>query len=275
MPPAGNLRDLAPDGDRLWAVTGGGSGGRLWRSDDGAAWEAIQDFDETPIAIAAYQGSVFVGTFAAGGGGLYGPSAASDMRNAVAARPFGALTGQPVPAAFWRRANAAMDAYIKQRSDAEAGLEAVSDALRDLTAFDDPNIGPRLSSRLAALDLSGPVRFFSWNRTRRAHRLAWYLLGAIAVNGHGRVPSHLLALPLSTGKNDRKKNLDTPIAAIAAAGWLGVADQPTLAALFERLRTAKTTPWLRSDLVSALTALTGLDFGHDIERWQRWWTEHQ
>ncbi len=273
MPGSGRLRDLAADRDTLWAVVSDGSSGRLWRTTDGVAWEDVRHFDETPIAVTAFADNVFVGTFSPGGGSLWGPSHPVDMQEATSRKPFGKRALQHVPRRLWAKLDDVISAYIEQRVGGHAGIEAVSDALRQLTTFEDPAIGPRLSERLATLDVDDRLRFFSRERTKRAHRLAWYLLGAIAVNGYGRIPPTLLDLPLSTRRNDCKKNIDAPIAALAAVGWIKQDDWETINVLMNRLRGAIDKPWMISDIIAALHALTGQEFGHDIERWQSWWKQ--
>jgi len=274
MPGAGRLRDLAADGDTLWAVVSEGSSGSLWRTLDGVIWEDVQHFDEVPIAITAVAGRVFVGTFSPGGGSLWGPSRPVDMQQFASRKPFGERALQHVPRQLWAKLDDVISAYIEQRVGGHAGIEAVSDSLRQLTTFEDPSIGPRLSEYLAALDVDDRLRFFSKERTKRGHRLAWYLLGAIAVNGHGSIPPTLLHVPLSTYPNDRKKNIDVPIAAIAAVGWIEQDDWETIDVLMDRLRGAIGKPWLISDVIAALHALTGQEFGHDVERWLSWWKQH-
>jgi hypothetical protein len=269
MPASGRVRDLAADGRTLWAVVSDASRGSLWRTADGVVWEEIQRFDEPPIAVTAAAGNVFVGTYVLGGGSLWG-SRTADMRKTAPAKPFGPPTIRRVPPASWTKLDATMAAYVEQQVGAHAGIEAVSDALRQLTTFEDPDIGRRLSERLAALDIKDRLGFFSRERVKRAHRLGWYLLGAIAVNGHGRIPPELLGVPLSTRQNDRRKNLDAPIAAIATVGWVAQDDRQTIEVLMERLRQVQGEPWLTSDVIAALTALTGQELGHDVERWQSW-----
>lgn len=275
MPGSGRLRDLAVDGDTLWAVVSDGSSGRLWRTIDGATWEDVQHFGETPIAVTASAGQVFVGTFSPDGGSLWGPSHPVDMQEIAPGKLFGERAVLHVPRQLWATLDDVISAYIEQRVGAHAGIEAVNDTLRQLTTFEDPSIGRYLSERLAALDIDGRLRFFSRERTKRAHGLAWYLIGAMAVNGDGRIPPALLGVPLSTGRNDRKKNIDTPIAAIAAVGWIEQDDWETIDALMGRLPQAIDRPWMTSDIIAALHALTGQAFGHDIERWLSWWKQQR
>lgn len=273
MPGSGRLRDLAADGEALWAVVSDGSNGRLWRTTNGVTWEDVQHFDEAPIAVTAFDSHVFVGTFSPGGGSLWGPSKPVDMQETAPRQPFGKRAVQHVPKQLWATLDDVISAYIEQRVGAHAGIEAVSDALRKLTTFEDPRIGPRLSERLAALDIDGRLRLFSRERTKRAHRLAWHLLGAMAVSAHGRIPLDVLNLPLSTRQNSWKKNMDVPIAAIAAAGWIEQDDRETIDVLMDRLPRAIGEPWMTSDIIAALRALTGQEFGHDIERWRSWWQQ--
>ena len=163
---AGRLRDLAVDGDTLWTVVSDGSSGRLLRTIDGITWEDVQLFDEAPIAVTAFDSHVFVGTFSPGGGSLWGPSHPADMQEVAPRKLFEKRTVQHVPRHLWVKLDDIISTYIGQRVGAHAGIEAVSDALRQLTSFEDPSIGPRLSERLAALDVDDRLRFFSRERTR-------------------------------------------------------------------------------------------------------------
>ena len=266
MPAAGRLRALAADGDTLWAVTDDGPSGRLFRTTDGVDWEDVQRFDEAPIAVTAFAGHVFVGTFSPGGGSLWGPSRPLDMQELAPRKPLPERVVRHVPKQLWARLDDVIDDYTEQWVGGHAGIEAVSAALRELTTFEDPEIGRWLSERLAALHIDGRLRFYSAERTKRAHRLAWYLLGAMAVDGHGRIPPGLLDLPLSTRGNDQKKNLDVPIAAIAAVGWIAQDDQKTIDILMNRRPRASGDLWMAADIIAALQALSGQAFDHDIER---------
>jgi len=261
LPGTGRLRDLAADGETLWAVTSNGPSGKLWRTGDGVTWKGVQQFDEAPIAVTALGGHVFVGTFASGGGSLWGPRNVDVLKKASPTTPFEQPTIRPVPPALWADFDRSVEAFLEQRVGAHAGIETVNNILRRLTAYDDPDIGERLSARLTALDIRDSVGFFSREDVKRSHRLAWYLLGAMAVTGQGHIPPHLLGLSLSTNGNDQKKNIDAPIAAIAAVGWIGQNDHQTM------------EPWLIADITGALSAITGQDYGHDIKRWRSWWMD--
>jgi hypothetical protein len=97
------------------------------------------------------------------------------------------------------------------------------------------------------------------------------MLGAMAVNGYGRVPLDLLSLPFSSRLNRAEKYFDLPVAAIATVGWIGQNDTGTIAALVRRLDRGQDPAWLQAEIAGALAALTGQPFGRDVGRWRAWW----
>ena len=101
----------------------------------------------------------------------------------------------------------------------------------------------------------------------------WIVLWGMTVGGSGRVPPSLIGEPWTAPDNPSEKYFDAPPAAIAAAAAVGQRDAATLAALIERLAYRDDPPWLRGDVVGALTALTERDFGYDIEAWRQWWAD--
>ncbi|MEZ5931043.1 MAG: hypothetical protein R3F54_03680 [Alphaproteobacteria bacterium] len=273
LPTTDRVRNLAADGETLWMV----AGNSLWRTADAVRWQEVQRFDETPIAVAASGGSVFVGTFAKKGGSLFGPKRAIDMHGAAAAKPLAPQPRRRVDATMWADVEKKIGGYLEASGpgDDAGRLEALSRSLRRLTTVADPAIGERLAAHIDALDLrSGLWRFVS-PRSRRSQILGWHLLSAIAVNGHGHVPVDLLAASLSSWRNATKKNLDPPIAALATVGWLDQHNGDTLDALIRRLSRTGIEPWEIGDITAALTALTGQSFAHDVDRWQAWWSERK
>lgn len=112
-----------------------------------------------------------------------------------------------------------------------------------------------------------------FGRTRfPAVRMArWYILWAMAHNGHGRVPPSLIAAPWEAPQNGAEKYFESPPGAAWAAAQLGQKDDETLAALIARLDLAGDPDWLKGDMIGALTVLTGQRFAYDIAAWQRWW----
>ena len=99
----------------------------------------------------------------------------------------------------------------------------------------------------------------------------WYLLWAVALNGHGRVPLELLTAPWTAQPNSPEKYLEPAPAAAWVAAQVGQADAPTLGVMIDRLGAADQPEWLDGDLVGAVAALTGERFGYDLAAWRHWW----
>ncbi len=98
------------------------------------------------------------------------------------------------------------------------------------------------------------------------------LLWAMAVAGRGRVPPALIAEPWAAPGNPSEKYFEPAPAALWAAAVIGQRDRATIAAMIDRLDHPADPPWLRGDVVGALTALSGRRFGYDPAAWRAWWT---
>ncbi|MDH3234415.1 MAG: hypothetical protein OEQ29_12925, partial [Alphaproteobacteria bacterium] len=99
----------------------------------------------------------------------------------------------------------------------------------------------------------------------------WYLMWALAMNGHGVIPHPLLTAPWTARPNGPRKYLVSPPGAAWAAARLGQSDPATISAIINRLGRTGDPPWLDGDFVGALTVLTGQRFGYNRTRWRRWW----
>jgi hypothetical protein len=275
--PIGSLRNemvraIAPAQDALWLVTGDEGAGALWRSTDGINFEITHRFENAqPIDVLAVAGEPFVGTIGPGDGGtLWGPRP-----------PAGAIQGTPIAGAL-PRVNAAIARSVHLGADLAAldaaiaevaePFERFGDALERLIAPRDPAAGQALSARLHAPLPPGTMTMFGGKiEIRRDDFARWYLIAAIAANGHGRIPPTLLAKPFDSKPNRAEKYLDAAVAAFWAVARLGQRDDETLAALIARLDWDDDPRWITGDVVGALTALTGERFGHDRAGWRAWW----
>jgi len=269
-PPSGPLRALASDGAYLWAVSGYNGAGALWRSRDGAVWTEIQRFNELPISLNAVAGAVFVGTYREEGGGLWGPRVVLPPLGTTVTM-FEDRSANPAATADTTKTAAEIRRLVSGRVEINGGLGQVRHAFQRLAGNSDPALGHDLAALYSRVSLEGHVRLFTGERVLQTDLARWYMLGAMAANGHGRVPPDLISVPFSGEQNRAEKYFDLPIAAIATVGWIGQDDPETIAALIRRLDHEKDPRWLRADAVAALTALTGKRFGHDIAHWRAWW----
>ncbi len=279
--PAGTLdgnriRALAPGPDALWAVTAGNGTGRLWRSVDGSTWIEAQRFDDAePLAVMVYAGGVYVGTRSVGGGRgtLWGPPAPAPHEPSA---PASALPMSARVRLDATRALRLFDGALTDPATYAGHAMGLRDLLQPLAVDGGAAVSAELSRRLtvSAPDIS--LTLFGGALTVPATKLArWYLLWAIGLNGHGRVPVDLLQAHWEEKPNRAEKYLEPAPAAAWVAARLGQADDATLGALVARLGARDQPAWVDGDLVGALTALTGKRFGYDTAAWRRWWASRR
>ena len=269
------VRGLAAGADALWAVSVGTNGeGRLWRTTNGETWHVAHNFaDASPTAVALHAGQVYVGARGPHGrGSLWGPAApaaAVNLPPAMALPPVITSSDAEFSLAELDRALADPASY----EDYGAGLRA---ALKPFLGTRSPALGAALSERLAGPFPDINLQLFSTAFVVTATEMAqWGLLRAIALTGHGRIPTALIASPWRAVPNDAEKYFEPAPAAAWAAAQLGQDDDATLAALIARLDRRGDPDWLTGDMIAALTALTGHRFGHDIAAWRRWWEDQR
>ncbi|MCZ6872024.1 MAG: hypothetical protein O7G88_00620, partial [bacterium] len=118
-----------------------------------------------------------------------------------------------------------------------------------------PRVGEALSVRLNHSLPETPVPLFGGQiRVPAAQVARWYLLHAIAMNGHGRVPTRFLTWPWTAAPNQAEKYLEPAVAAAWAVAQLEQSDRSTLAALDTAL-SGDLPDWARGDLLAALHTL--------------------
>lgn len=267
-----HVRDFAPGPDALWAVSAGDDRGTLWRSADGLNWTRAQEFrGAEPLDVLVYGGKVYVGTIGPNGRGtLWGPPAPSPIEpRAVAPQ----LTAKPRPLTSGQirveldnldRVLANESTYMGQRSRLfgvllPLGLSRMSES------------GAALVQRLQRPFPDVNAALFGGQLTVSAAKMArWYLLWAIALNGHGRISPTFLSEPWTERPNRSEKYLHPGPAAAWAVAQIGQADDETVAALIASFDRSDYPAWFKGDLVGALTALTGERFGYDALSWQSW-----
>lgn len=269
-----SVRAMAAGRDALWAVSAEHDGGTLWRSEDGVTWRAHDRIGhDEPVDVAVYAGRPYVGAIGADGrGALYGPPAPAAIERTEARTS--SLPPRPSPT---------------DGSELATLLSALDPAIADLAAFEheggslvaliEPIIA--IASEPAAAAIAGrigtagngdaPSRFTGHSEPT-AQKVDWYLLWALARIGRGRVPPVLLDAPWQVAPHRSEKYAAPSPAAAWTAGELAQHDESTLALLVARLDRDDDPPWVRGDLVGALTAITGCRFGYDVAKWREWMT---
>ncbi|MEM8808847.1 MAG: hypothetical protein AAGF01_22745 [Cyanobacteria bacterium P01_G01_bin.38] len=152
--------------------------------------------------------------------------------------------------------------------------DVLSQALLSLALSGSAEAGEDLSERLkTSLPNLSAELFDNVVAEPAADVVQWYLLWAIGLNGHGRIPVELLNTPWTTPNNPREKYWQPTPAAAWAVAQIRQTDPETLTALVNRLSFEDDPTWLKGDFVGALSALTGKQFGYDEVTWQTWWAQ--
>ncbi len=267
------VSDLAAGPDALWAVTIDRNGGTLWRSADGLSWKVEQRFnDATPVDVYVASEGVYVGTNTPGGRGtLWGPPPPSASETGTAPP----LLEPPVNPLAIERLRSELDTLEGLLSDGpnyRANRRRLLATLQPLALSKRDEIGAALVARLDGPFPDSKVKMYGGQLTVPAARMArWYLLWAIALNGHGRISPDLLLEPWRGRPNRPGKYLYLPSAATWTAAELGQADDETIGALIAGLGSSDRPLWSVGDFVGALSALTDQRFGYDSAAWQAWW----
>ena len=267
------ITDLAAGTEAIWAISadGTGPGGALWRSTDGLDWRMYQAFaNARPIAVGVHADKVYVGARGQDGGMLFGPK---DRTKPVARHAKAALPrGRPRPTEPLATSLERLDRVLSE-PDQYRRLRA---AALPIALHDGLRAGRALQDRLARPMPAGNAPMLGGSLSVPAEKMArWYLLWAMAHDGHGRVPPEWLSLPWTQSANRAEKYVGLPPGAATAAAELGQTDTETLAALIDRLDRKGDPLWLRGDFIGALTTLTNQHYGYDVAAWQDWWRSNR
>ena len=117
-------------------------------------------------------------------------------------------------------------------------------------------IGEALSQQLLRDIPDKKVPLFGSIRVSSRKLAHWYLLYAIAINRHGKVPQELIRLPWTSSENPAEKYIESSVAAAWAVTQLQQNDRATLQALQAMGNQASLPPWVREDFAAALQALS-------------------
>jgi hypothetical protein len=264
---------IAADTTGLWVATADDGGGNVWHSVDGVAWRPKWHLSGgKPYDITIHAGQVYVGGIGDDGTGiLWGPkpAATEDFLPDAAAMP------ELLP---WKAAAGSLaEAVSRALADPEsyAGhAAALRDQVYDLARSRPP---PEVFERLLRQPMPGNELSLIGGKVRLpAGKLGqWIVLWGMTVGGSGRVPPAVIGEPWTAPENPSEKYFELPPAAIEAVAAVGQRDAATITTLIERLDYRDDPPWLRGDVVGALTALTERDFGYDTEAWRKWWGDHR
>ncbi|MEM7222349.1 MAG: hypothetical protein AAF495_05185 [Pseudomonadota bacterium] len=262
-------RHIAADDEGLWAVEGSG---RLWRSDDGEAWQLTARLSGgTPWEVALLDGKPYVGGAGEDGRGvLWGPAPGQAVAKAGPSATF--RQREPGPDRDWAAAGVELDRLLADPASYTGYRGGLRERLYELALSGPPagfftqRLWPREPDQTLGL-IGGAVETPAWTLRR------WLLLWAIGLSGAGPVPIKLIEAPWDAAPNRAEKYFAPAPAAAWAAAQIGQRDRATIDALIARLGNDGDPDWLTGDLVGALSALTGQVFAYDLDAWRAWWTE--
>lgn len=264
----GPFVDITSDGDQLWIVA---NDGRLWSSSNGNDWERHGDLEKgRPVSIQATAG------------GLYVAGAGDDGRGIIWGTrdhliPLGAKPPKLVPqlpsekvAMDWESASKNIDAILANPSTYNGSRTG---DLRELVNRASVNEAPSgfFAERLKVKIPNIKVRAFGGSLELSAEELAHStILSAMEKSGRAEVPVAFLTDPWESQPNSYEKYFEIELSALRAVAASGQNDSATISALVSRLDFAGDPPWLKSQVIGTLTAVSGKHFGYDIAAWKKW-----
>lgn len=256
------VRAFASTPTTFWAASREPEGGLLWRSTDGITWQQAQALPAMPVSLAVVDEQLFVGTYdTERGGALWGPATPKPFRTP---EPPATLSHSDQPArslspAALQQAIRALDAALVDAQHPKYRNRVLS-ALLPLALSRDPAAGAALSERLRSTLPETTVSLIGGKVKLPAARVArWYLLFAVALNGHGHIPPTLLTTPWRAPQNSAEKYFEPMPAAAWAVVELGQTDADTQTALMQTL-SSELPDWAKGDVLQALHRLYGMPF---------------
>lgn len=264
----GPFVDLASDGDQLWVVS---NDGRLWSSPSGDNWSRHGDLERgRPVSVQAVAGGIYVaGAGDDGRGIIWGPP---DHDIPIGDTPPKLISQHPAQklAIDWTALGRKIDALLADPTS--YGGPGISEA-RQMIFEASTNGAPSgfFAERLKAKVPSVSIRAFGGGMELNAKDFArTVVLSGMEKAGHANVPIAYLADPWTSEPNSYEKYFEIELSALRAVAASGQNDRETLEALLTRLDFTDDPPWLRSQVIGTLTAVSGEHFGYDIAAWKQW-----
>lgn len=264
----GPFTDLTSDGDELWIVS---RDGKLWSSPQGDKWVRHGDLKNgRPVSIQAVAKGIYVaGAGDDGRGIVWGPRGHSIPNGA---KPPPVIP--PIPAeridVDWNRLGQKIDKLLSDGSTyGTSGSGEVGEWISHAVAQGAPSgfFAERLKTQIPSVQAS----VFAGNRKLPAQDIAdILLLSAMEQSGHPNVPIKYLTDPWGSQPNSYEKYFEVELNAMRAVVGSSQSDSATINALLVRLDFSDDPPWLKSQVIGTLTAVSGEHFGYDIASWKKW-----
>lgn len=277
-------RGLHSDGETLWLITGKSQekndAGGLWTVDDNGDITRVAAFSDTPIDLTGYQNQLFIGTYSGEGGALWSYTIAdSKVKEQLTDRSSIRLpqsdNSQPLDEKLVQTLFQELLELVENPQNSASFARGLR---RQISRHPDgakPEFGEAVT-RLLSEELEGEsVTMFTEETISWQSLVHWYLISALARNGHGLLKPSFINSGQRISDQFSGKVFNPMVAAIVAVGWLGQDDPATISALMKRLNHDSDPAWLKADLIGALTATTKMTFGYDIDAWNVWWQTQQ
>lgn len=264
----GPFVDLASNGDQLWVVA---NDGRLWSSPDGGEWMRRGTLDKgRPVSIQAIAGQIYVaGAGDDGRGIVWGPRnhpipTGENPPELISQQPDKKVTRD------WEAVGQEIDELLSAPStyDGQA-LGDLRNRLIDAAMHGAPPgfFGDRFMAKPPNMEIKAFGGAMTLQATDIAHAI---ILTAMEKAGHDGVPVRFLTDPWTSQPNSYEKYFEIELSALRAVAASGQDDQKTIEALVKRLDFANDPPWLKSQVIGTLTAISGKHLGYDVAGWKRW-----
>ncbi|MDH3693107.1 MAG: formylglycine-generating enzyme family protein [Gammaproteobacteria bacterium] len=268
-----NVRAFAAGERDFWAIAAKKESGELLRSEDGKNWKIVQVFNNAqPVDILVLDDHVYVGTVGPDGrGALWGPEEliVSQKLSSVPSLPVSEVDIENIASL-----TASLENVLQTPSENFYEYRVrLDELLTPLALSRQAEVGEALSKLLLAdFPVLSVDTFAHQVNIQNVNR--WYLLWAMSLNGHGRIPIEWLSEEWTRETNHADKYFEPLLSAITTVGDTVQKDGTTIDTLIKRLDNDKDPFWLKGDIVGALTDLTGNRFGYDFDAWKEWWRDY-
>lgn len=264
----GPFTDLTSDGEQLWMVA---RDGRLWSSARGEEWTRHGDLKNgRPVSIQSVSKGIYVAGAGDDGRGIVWGTRGHSIADGT--KVAGLISQRPTkPATInWQAAGRKIDRLLSDPSTyGSSRTGQLRTVVSQAVAQGAPSgfFAKRLKTKIPPVKISA----FGGNMELKAQDIAHsILLSAMETAGYPNVPVKYLLDPWDSEPNSYEKYFELELSALRAVAGSGQNDGPTIDALLARFDFSNDPPWLKSQIIGTLTAVSGEHFGYDIAAWEKW-----
>jgi len=264
----GPFTDLTSDGEQLWMVA---RDGRLWSSTDGEKWIRHGDLKNgKPVSIQAISKGIYVAGAGDDGRGIVWGALGHTIANVTKAAGLTPQRPTKLATMNWQEAGEKVDRLLSDPSTyGSSGGGQLRTLVSEAVAQGAPSgfFAKRLKTKIPSIKISA----FGGNMELKAQDIGRsILLSAMETAGHPNVPVTYLLDPWGSAPNSYEKYFELELSALRAVAGSGQNDDATIDALLARLDFSDDPPWLKSQIIGTLTAVSGEHFGYDVAAWRKW-----